>query len=118
MRVTTAPQFRTAVVQRANLMATISATGTVEPEEVVDVGAQVAGRVLSLGEDAQRSTPEAPRTIDYTSVVQRGTVLALIDDAVYKAQQGQAQADRVDVPGGNAHGSDSMHGFRDACRNI
>lgn len=62
-RVATAPspEFRTAIVQRANLLATISATGTVEPEEVVDVGAQVAGRILSLGVDAKRSTPEAPR---------------------------------------------------------
>ena len=86
------PEFRTAIVQRANLLATISATGTVEPEEVVDVGAQVAGRILSLGVDAKRSTPDAARTIDYGSIVEQGTVLAIIDDAVYDAQRGQAQA--------------------------
>ena len=87
-----APQFRTVVVQRHNLLATIGATGTVEPEEVVDVGAQVAGRILALGEDTNRSTPDLPKTIDYTSVVEKGTVLALIDDAVYIAQRDQAQA--------------------------
>ena len=38
-----APTFRTVPVKRGDLVATISATGTVEPEEVVDVGAQVAG---------------------------------------------------------------------------
>ncbi len=86
------PNFRTTTVQRGNLLATISATGTVEPEEVVDVGAQVAGRIVSLGEDAKRSTPDAPKTIDYGSVVERGTVLAVIDDAVYRAQKEQAQA--------------------------
>ena len=36
--------FRTVPVKRGDLVATISATGTVEPEEVVDVGAQVAGQ--------------------------------------------------------------------------
>ncbi len=32
------------------------------------------------------------KTIDYGSVVQSGTVLAQIDDAVYKARVGQAEA--------------------------
>ena len=31
--------FRTAVVKRGDVAATISASGTIEPEEVVDVGA-------------------------------------------------------------------------------
>ena len=30
---------------------TIGATGTLEPEEVVDVGAQVAGQILEFGKD-------------------------------------------------------------------
>ncbi len=37
------PTFRTAPVKRGDLLATISATGTLEPEAAVDVGAQVAG---------------------------------------------------------------------------
>jgi HlyD family secretion protein len=86
------PKFRTVVVQRADLTATIGATGTVEPEEVVDVGSQVAGRIVALGNDVKRSTPASQKTIDYTSVVEQGTELALIDDAVYKAQRDQAQA--------------------------
>src|SRR3989304_3626847 len=45
--------FRTAQVARGDLLVTISATGTVEPEEVVDVGAQVAGQILSFGRAAQ-----------------------------------------------------------------
>jgi len=47
-----APPFRTAAVVRGDLVATIGATGTVEPEEVIDVGAQVAGAINSFGRDA------------------------------------------------------------------
>ncbi len=80
--------FRTMSITRGDLVSTISATGTVEPEEVVDVGAQVVGRIKNLGID-----PKNPKkTIDYGSVVQEGTVLANIDDAVYSAQVDQAQA--------------------------
>ena len=35
--------LKTAAVKRGNVASTISASGTIEPEEVVDVGAQVAG---------------------------------------------------------------------------
>ncbi|MGA7878987.1 MAG: RND transporter, partial [Desulfoferrobacter sp.] len=38
--------FLTAPVKRGDLVMFISATGTVEPEEVVDVGAQVAGQIV------------------------------------------------------------------------
>ena len=37
------PGFRTAPVKRGDLAATISATGTLEPQAAVDVGAQVQG---------------------------------------------------------------------------
>ena len=82
--------FRTVAVKRDNLVSMISATGTVEPEEVVDVGAQVVGIIKSLGIDP--SDPAKKKTIDYGSIVKKGTILALIDDAVYKAQVDQAQA--------------------------
>ncbi len=78
--------FRLAVVTQGDLQATISATGTVEPEEVVDVGAQVAGRIVSFGKDRDG------KLIDYGSVVEAGTVLAQIDDALYAAEVSQAKA--------------------------
>ena len=43
--------YSTAEVKRGDLVVTITATGTVEPEEVVDVGAQVAGQILSFPND-------------------------------------------------------------------
>ena len=78
--------FRTALVKRGDLVATISATGTVEPEEVVDVGAQVAGLILSFGKD------KSGNTIDYGSIVGEDTILAQIDDTVYAADVALARA--------------------------
>ncbi len=56
--------FRTVPVKRGDLLANISATGTVEPEEVIDIGAQVAGRIVSFGKDKQG------KMVDYGSVVE------------------------------------------------
>jgi len=78
--------FRTVQVKRGDLQATISATGTVEPEEVVDIGAQVAGRIVTFGKDKNGEE------IDYGSVVEAGMVLAKIDDALYAADAASAKA--------------------------
>jgi HlyD family secretion protein len=42
--------YRTEKVKRDNIRATVTATGTLEPEELVDVGAQVAGKIMRLGQ--------------------------------------------------------------------
>jgi len=78
--------YRTAPVKRADLLVSISATGTVEPEEVIDVGAQVAGQIMSFGKDA------SGKTVDYGSAIEAGTVLAKIDDSLYAADAAQAEA--------------------------
>jgi len=78
--------FRTIPVTRGDLQAIISATGTVEPEEVVDVGAQVAGRIVAFGKDRDG------KTVDYGSRIEAGTVLAQIDDALYAADVSQSKA--------------------------
>jgi len=78
--------FRTDPVKRGDLLAAISATGTVEPEEVIDVGAQVAGQINSFGKDKNG------KTIDYGSVVEEGTILAQIDDSLYAADVALANA--------------------------
>ncbi len=90
------PIFRTVAVKRGDLEATISATGTVEPVVVVDVGAQVSGIISSFGKD------KYGKMIDYRSSVEAGTVLARIDDSLYsaavdaaKAQLQQAMANKI-----------------------
>jgi HlyD family secretion protein len=85
-KATTDSTFRTVPVKYGDLMATISATGTVEPEEVVDVGAQVAGKILAFGKDQEG------RPIDYGSRIEEGMVLAQIDDSLYAADVAQVQA--------------------------
>jgi len=80
--------FRTVPVERGDLQATISSTATIEPEEVVDIGAQVAGMIKSFGKDPRDSSKD----IDYGTPVDEGTVLAQIDDAIYKTQVDQAKA--------------------------
>jgi len=99
--------FRTVPVARVEvLLATISATGTVQPEEAIDVGTQVNGQILYLGRDRagrpiEEAVPPNPaaatrpastlpadkqgKPIDYTSRVEEGDLLAQIDNSVYAA---------------------------------
>lgn len=92
-----AVRYRFEPAKRGRVAALINASGTVVPEEVVDVGAQVAGKILAFGDD-----PDAPgKRIDYRSRVAVGTVLARIDDSLYAPEVGIAEADlsvaRADV---------------------
>lgn len=86
--------FHTIGLERGNLLVTVGATGTVEPEEVVDVGAQVVGRIQELGPDLAATTTGARglRRVDYGTEVEEGMLLARIDPALYRAQFEQAQA--------------------------
>jgi HlyD family secretion protein len=81
--------FTTAAVKRGDLVATIGATGTIEPLETVDVGAQVAGRISQFGLDKDG------KALDYGSVVQQGALLARIDDSVYAADLSVAKAGQL-----------------------
>jgi HlyD family secretion protein len=89
-----ATSFRTAQVERGVLMATISSTGTIEPEDVVDIGAQVNGPIKKFGTDPRGDTNSKYKNklIDYGSPVDKDTVLAEIDPAIYEAQRDQAKA--------------------------
>ncbi len=78
--------YTTTTVKRGDIAATITATGTIEPIEVVDVGAQVAGRISSFG------SGKDGKTIDYGSIVEQGAVLATIEDSVYAADLAVASA--------------------------
>lgn len=78
--------FKTGVVTRGDVEETISASGTIEPVEVVDIGAQVAGIIKSFGTDIDG------KAIDYGSTVEKDAMLAKIDDSVYAANLGVAKA--------------------------
>ncbi len=87
--------FSTAVIKRGDLTATITSTGTIEPVEVIDVGAQVAGLIRSFGVDTKG------KPVDYGSIVEAGTILARIDDSVYAADlalnEAQLEKDKAGV---------------------
>jgi HlyD family secretion protein len=79
--------YRMVTIRRGDIGSTINTTGTIEPEEVVDVGAQVAGRIESFGSD-----PGDPsKTVGYGSRVEQGTVLARLDSALFQARLDQAR---------------------------
>jgi HlyD family secretion protein len=88
------PPFRMEKVTRGDVNVTVSATGTVEPEEVIDVGAQVVGRIKEIGKDLRgKDDPTfADKIIDYGSPVEQGMLLVQIDPATYEAQLQQATA--------------------------
>jgi HlyD family secretion protein len=67
----------------------VKATGTLQPQEIVDIGAQVSGTILKLGADPN----DEKKTIDWGTKVKAGTVLAQLDPASYQAALAQAQAD-------------------------
>ena len=84
------PSYRTQPVERKNLTATVNATGVVEPEEVIDMGAQVAGLIQKFG-PADPAKPDGP-VVDYTTAVKKDQVLAVIDPALYEGKVKQAKA--------------------------
>ncbi len=84
-----ATAFQVSSVKLGDLVSAINATGTLEPEEVIDVGAQVAGQIISFGKD------ENGKPIDYGSAIKAGTILAQIDNSLYASDAAQAQATLV-----------------------
>jgi HlyD family secretion protein len=80
-------EFRTVMVQRKSISTTISATGTLEPSDIIDVGAQVAGRVTEFGID-----PDTGEHLDYGSRVTKGMLLARIDPSVYEIEVAISEA--------------------------
>jgi len=69
----------TVAVQRGDLEDTVSATGTLQPRDYVDVGTQVSGQLKKL-------------YVEIGAVVKKGELLAEIDPAVYVAKVDADQA--------------------------
>ena len=86
--------FQTEEVKRSDIMSVINASGTVEPEELVNVGAQVSGKIMSFGTDADG------KQVDYGSRVTKGMVLARIDEVLYEAALKEAEATLLQAKAG------------------
>ena len=75
-----ATQFRTAKIEKGPLVATVSATGTLNPVVSVSVGSQVSGQLKEI-------------FVDFNSPVKKGQLVARIDPEQFEYKLRQAQAD-------------------------
>jgi HlyD family secretion protein len=75
-----APRFRLAAVQRGPLVATVSASGSLNAVTTVLVGSQVSGQIKEL-------------FVDFNSPVRKDQVIARIDPSTFEAKVGQARAE-------------------------
>lgn len=80
------PPYKTSEIAVRDITVSIDATGTVEPEDLVDVGARVSGEILEFGKDIDGNL------VDYGSRVKEGELLALIDDQIPQSDLLVAQA--------------------------
>ena len=110
--------FNVAEVHRGHLEATVGSTGTLQPREVVDVGAQVVGRIISIGKDENTKSgivewgsevvgppldEDGKPLLDKDGKPMLGTILAQIDPLLYEAARNCSQGVRGGSPGGR-HG--------------
>ncbi len=75
-----AVQFRTAKIEKGALVATVSATGTLNPVVSVSVGSQVSGQLKEV-------------FVDFNSEVKEGQLIARIDPEQFEYKLRQSQAD-------------------------
>jgi HlyD family secretion protein len=76
--------YKTARLEKGAIVATISATGTVNPVTTVQVGSQVSGTIQKL-------------FVDYNSRVRKGQIIAEIDPALFLAQVEQARGNSLNA---------------------
>ncbi len=81
--------FITAPVTRGDILQTVSATGTLEAVNTVDVGTQVSGTINKI-------------LVAYNSSVEEGQVIATIDPTLFKAEVAKAKADLASARSGVA----------------
>jgi HlyD family secretion protein len=73
------PKYRTAVVDRGSIVQFVTATGTLNPVGLVNIGTQVSGTLNEV-------------SVDFNSPVKKGQLLAKIDDTLIRASINQATA--------------------------
>lgn len=75
-----APEYRTAVVGRGEIVQTVTASGQLNPLVKVEVGSQVSGNIRAI-------------YADFNSTVTNGQLIAELDPATYAARLIQAEGD-------------------------
>lgn len=88
--------YQTEPLEKGNLMITIDATGVTEPDELVDVGAQVSGIIMEFGKDMDG------KIVDYSSPVKAGQMLAEIDKLPVQLDVQRAEATKAQAIAGIA----------------
>lgn len=73
------PEYTTAEASRGDLVVSVSATGTLAPENQVDVGAEISGRIERV-------------LVDFNDPVAQGDVLAELDTEQLEARLAQSEA--------------------------
>ncbi len=74
------PAYRTAPVERGDIVTTVQAAGTLNALVVVEVGSQISGLVTEL-------------YVDFNSTVTEGELIARVDPDMYEAKVAQAEAE-------------------------
>jgi HlyD family secretion protein len=75
----TTSQYKAQAVTQGTLTVSVSATGTIQPVDQVEVGAEITGRIVEL-------------LADYNDEVKAGQVLARLDTALLEAKVAQSEA--------------------------
>lgn len=76
----TTPEYRTAAIEKGDIVASVAASGTLTPVVSVQVGSQVSGQLKEV-------------LVDFNSEVKRGQVIARLDPQSFEHRVQQAQAD-------------------------
>jgi HlyD family secretion protein len=77
-----APDYQTAVAEKANVVSRVSTSGSMQAVVTVDVGSQVSGRIQDL-------------YADFNSKVKKGELIAKIDPSLFQTAVAQAEANVV-----------------------
>jgi HlyD family secretion protein len=75
-----AMEYKTSVVARGDVTQIVTANGSLNPVQSVEVGSQISGVITKIN-------------VDFNSRVKAGDVVAQIDPATYERAQGQAEAE-------------------------
>jgi HlyD family secretion protein len=75
-----APAYRTAAVERGDIVQTVQSAGTLNALVLVEVGSQISGQIREL-------------SADFNSPVTQGQVIARVEPEIYEAKLAQGQAE-------------------------